>query len=220
MKSVKLAVAALSLVATLSQAQTDQTNLVQTLQVNLQAVSQGATTTNRNIVSTSLDSDRLNSGDIIASLGPVLGYNFSQSSRLVLVTPVDGGFTKIEVRDGNLKVDVTGFVVFEQVGGAITRGVQNLRTGDSSHSTFSIHRLALQDNWGYEPLPLSFDARGLAVDNETTPQRRWSRRARIDLRADVTGSGDRAGDALIIQGTVTVSGGTLEVVTNDGPPPV
>jgi hypothetical protein len=223
MKPLKLTVATLSLVATLSQVQVqaDQTNLVQTINVHLQATSQGATTTNRNLVTTSLETDRVNSGDIIASLGVALGTTFSQSARLVLVTPVDAlNFPKIEVRDGSLKVEVTGFVVLEQVGGSVTRGVQSLRTGDSAYAVYSIQRLALQDIGGYEPLPMRFDVRGLGVDTESTRERRWPRRARIDMRADVTGSGDSNGAALIMQGSVTVSGGSLEVVSGDLPPPV
>ena len=213
MKSHKLAAVAVALVTAITQAHADQTNFVQTLHVRLLAMKQGGATTNRNVVVTSVDTERLETRQIIGGIGAVIGNNFSRSSRLVLVTPVEGGLPGIEIREGDSKVDVTGFFAFEQIGGSVTRGVQFLRTGDSVQTTFSIQRLALQDFPGYPSLALHFDVRGLGID---TVNSRDGNGPRLDFRADVTGSGDSGGSPIVIQGSISTSGGTLEVVAVGG----
>src|SRR5882762_6160711 len=180
MKSLKLAAVTVALFTAITQAHADQTNFVQTLHVRLSAMKQGGTTTNRNVVVTSVDTDRLDTRQIIGGIGAVIGNTFSSTSRLVLVSPVAGGNPSIEIRDASSKVDVTGFFVFEQIGGSVTRGVHFLRTGDSVQSTFSIQRLALQDVSGYPSLSLHFDVRGLATDSVNT---REEHGPRIEFRA-------------------------------------
>lgn len=213
MKSLKLAALTIAIVTAITQAHADQTNFVQTLHVRMSAMKQGGTTTNRNVVITSVDTERLDTRQIIGGIGAVIGNSFSRSSRLVIVTPVEGGIPGIEIRDGDSKVDVTGFFVFEQIGGSVTRGVHFLRTGDSVHTTFSIQRLALQDFPGYPSLTLHFDVRGLGVD---TVNSRDENGSPLDFRADVSGSGDSNGSPIVIQGSISLSGGTIEVVTGGG----
>ena len=213
MKSPKLAAVTVALFTAITQAHADQTNLVQTLHVRLSAMKQGGTTTNRNIVITSVDTETLDSRQTIGAIGAVIGNNFSHPSRLVLVTPVQGGIPSIEIRDGNSKVDVTGFFIFEQIGGSVTRGVHFLRTGDSFQTTYSIQRLALQDFPGYPSLALHFDVRGLGVD---TVNSREEAGPPLEFRAEVSGSGDSNGSPIVIHGSINTSGGTIEVVTGGG----
>lgn len=214
MKLLKLAALTVAFVTAITQAHADQTNFVQTLHVRLTAMQQGGTTTNRNIAVTSIDTDRLESRQIISGIGAVIGNSFSRSSRLVLVTPVDGGNPSIEIRDRDSKVDVTSFFVFEQIGASVTRGAQFLRTGDSFQTTFSIQRLALQDSADYPALALHFDVRGLAVD---TLNSRDENGSPLDFRADVFGNGDSNGSPTVIHGSINVSGGSIEVVPDGGP---
>lgn len=217
MKSLKFVAVTFALATAITQTHADQTNFVQTLHVRLQAMTQGGTTTNRNVVVTSVDTDRLDTREIIGGIGAVIGSSFSPSSRLVLVTPLGGGSPGIEIRDADSKVDVTGFFLFEQIGDSVTRSVQHLRTGATAQTTFSIQRLALQDFPGYPSLALHFDIRGLGVD---TASSRAEDGLRLDLRADVSGTGDRDGSSIVLHGTINTSGGTIEVVSDGGPPPV
>lgn len=213
MKTPKFAAVAFAVVTALSQAQADQTNLVQTLHVGLSAMKQGRTTTNRNTVVTSIDADRLDTRQIIGAIGSVTGNTFSRASKLVLVTPVDGGVSQVEIRDGDVKLDVSGFFVFEQIGGSVSRGVQFLKTGDTVQTTYSIQRLALQDLGGYPSLPVHFDVRGLAVDLQNS---RDESGQFFDLNAEVTGSGDSNGSETVIRGVISISGGTVEIVPDGG----
>nr|AUN37542.1 hypothetical protein [uncultured bacterium] len=214
MKTLKTIALTFALVTVISQVRADQTNFVQALQVRLQALKQGGTSTNRNVVTTSVNTEVINNRDITAALGPVTGNNFAPTARLVMVTPVGGGNSKVEVRDGNSKVDVTAFFVFEQVGAAVTQGTTNLRNGNSNHTTYSIQHLVLQDAFG-SALTLHFDVRGLSIDNITRGDN-----GRLELNAEVSGSGDKNGAAMVLIGTVDITGGTTEVVTDEIPPGV
>src|SRR5882672_8218703 len=101
MKSFKLTAVTIVFVTAFTQAQADQTNIVQALHIHLSAMKQGGTTTNRNVVVTSVDTDRLDTRQIVGGIGTVLGDTFSPLSRLVLVTPVGGSTSSLEIRDRN-----------------------------------------------------------------------------------------------------------------------
>jgi hypothetical protein len=88
----------------------------------------------------------------------------------------------------------------------------NTKTGRAVEADYSIHRFSLHD-WG-SPIGLHFDVQGIATENLSNGANPQS-----ELSADVVGSGDRNGQLLILQGSVTVRGRTLEVVP-DGPPDV
>lgn len=188
----------------------DQTNMVQTVSIQLFGVSQGGTFTNRGFVVTSADVTRVDTRRVIAALGVATMNSFSSTSRLVVVSPLGGGGASIQVRDGANAVDVSGFFVYEQLSDTVTSSLFNLRSGRSFSTDYSIQRLALQDNEGAPALGLHFDVRGFATENSTN-----SGEAR-EVRIDAAGTGDRNDSLLILQGTISVRGRTLEVVPGGG----
>jgi hypothetical protein len=204
-------IAALALISfAAATARADQTNLVQNLNIQLVGLKQGPSVTNGNIVTTSTQSARVNTSDVINALETAVGTTFSREARLVAVTPLDGGFSSIEVRDGTNKTDVSPFFAHEQIGGSVGAGVLNTRTGRVSSSDFSVQEFVLRDNDFYPSLPIHFDVRGIAVESSSNAP---SHGPGSELSADVTGTGDRNGDFLILTGTVTLRGHTLEITT-------
>jgi len=199
-----------------AQAKADQTNLVQQLNIRLESVSQGASTTNRNVVRTGLDSGHVGTPAVIRALGAATGNTFSQQATLVVITPLQGGNSAIVVRDGSTSVDVSSFFVYEAKSGFLTVSELNLKTGHGNSTDYSVQHLALVDSPGYSPLTLHFDVQGMATETSvTTPDVP----THTDLDAAVTGWGDQGGTQLLLQGTFRVHGFSLEVVTQ-GPPNV
>jgi hypothetical protein len=209
MKALKLA-ALTALLATLSVAHSfaDQTNLVQNLQIQLLGVSQGGTWSNSNVTVTSANFTGVDTRRVIAALGAATGNSFGRGSALVLVTPLDGSPVLVQVRDGATSVDVTGFFVKEQLSDSVESSVHTRRNGRSFATVYNIQRLALQDSAGYPALNLHFDVRGFAVQN-SAGQGSY-------LTINASGSGDRNGNLLILQGNINVRGGTIEVVPSGG----
>lgn len=209
MRVVKLTAVAAMLIAGAVLAQADQTNLVENMNIRLYGLWQGGTTTNRNQVVTQAHVTVLDSRQIIQALGAVTGNEFSRRSRLVLITPLNGNTSSMEVRDGDAKVDVTAFFVLEQTGPGVQSSVLNTRSGRSSRTLYSIQRLVLQDAPDVPALSMHFDVNGLAVDSSSNfpvpgPDNR------MDISA--SGNGDRTGTPLVITGSVSISGQALEVV--------
>src|SRR5437879_5472104 len=118
------AVAILLAAATIS-SQADQTNIVQNLRVQLFGVTQGDTTTIDPITITSVKVDMISTRDVISALGTATGNTFSRAARLVVVTPLVGGGSKVQVRDDALTVDVTSFFSHEQESPAVTGSQSN-----------------------------------------------------------------------------------------------
>jgi len=191
----------------------DHTNLVQTINIRLSGITQGETRTNGNIVTTSANGVRVNTGSVIDALGAALGASFPDDAQLVAVTTLPDGPSSIFVRDANSSVDVTSFFSHETLSSAVTTSVVNIRTGRALETDYSIQRFALHNADG-QTIGLHFDVQGIATENLSnagTP--------RSDLSADVSGAGDRNGQVLILQGSITVRGRTLEVVPDDPEPP-
>ena len=211
MKTLKLAALAALLALGTAQGRADQTNLVENIHLNLFGLKQGDTRTNRNLVITSVDTVRLNNRAVIQALGDATANSFSRRSQLVLVTPLDGGVSSVEVRDGDTKTDVTSFFGLEQTGTSVTASVLNTRTGNSAQITYSIQRLVLQDAAGLPALAVHFDVSGLGTDTDRT-----RRGPSSSLRIDAAGNGDSDGSPLVVQGSISVSGRTLEVVPDSG----
>ena len=218
MKVMKLAVMAAALATGIVNAGADQTNVVENIQIHLQGLKQGDTRTAGNTVVVSVDSVRIENRHVIQALGAATGNAFSQSARLVLVTPQDGGFSSVQVRDGGASVDVTGYFAIGQVGSSVTTSVTNTKNGRSAGATYSIYQVALQDAGG--ALSLHFAVSGMATDYSVN---RPSSGADGHLSIDAAGNGDQNGVPMVIQGSIKVSGQTLEVVPGDdggGPPNV
>ena len=82
------------------QAHADTTNVVQNLSVQLRGVRPGGPVTNHNIVVTGIDRVKISTRQIIEALGVATTNAFATRARLVIVTPVGGGHSAVQVRDG------------------------------------------------------------------------------------------------------------------------
>jgi len=203
-----LSLAAALAMATTVSAWADQTNLVQELSIQLNGIKQGPTTTVRNQVITSLDSARVTTRQVVEALGTATGNTFSQSARLLVVTPLAGGYSSVVIRDGGNSVDVSSFFTHTQQGGEVTSSVLNLRSNRGVTNAYGIQRFALADSPWLGAVGMHFDVSGIAVDTSTTD----ASAPGSETNADVVGSGDRGGTTLILQGTIRIRGHALEVV--------
>lgn len=201
-----LTLAALAMTTAVS-AWADQTNLVQELNIQLNGIKQGPTTTVRNQVITSLDYARVGTRQVVEALGTATGNTFSQSARLVVITPLGGGYSKVVVRDGGNSVDVSSFFDHTQQGGEVTSSVLNTRSNRGVTNVYGIQRFVLADSPVYGAVGIHFDVNGIAVDNSSTD----ASAPGSETNADVVGSGDKAGTTVILQGTIRIRGHTLEV---------
>jgi hypothetical protein len=209
MKTFKLALLAISFSLGSFQTFADQTNLVQDLRIQLYGVSQGGTTTNGNFVTTAANWVTLDTRHILAALGATTSNSFSRASRLVLVTPQDGSAQAVQVRDGSTTVDVTAFFAVNQaVAGPVVSSFLDTRRGRSFGAQYSLQHFALQDVQDGASVSLHFDVSGFGVQNLMT---RGSY-----LNVNVSGTGDSSGTSLIIEGSISLNGGTLEVVAGGG----
>ena len=191
-----------------------QTNLVQDLDIQLSGLRQAGSVTNHGVVTTDVAAAQLGRADVVRALAAATGNTFSRTARLILITPLPSGSASVAVQDGDNRVDVTSFFLFEQDSDFLTSSTLSLRTGLGASSDYSLQRFALVDAFGYPALTVHFDVRGIQTSNVTTTA---NRAPRYDSEADVTGSGDKAGSLLLLQGTIRFQGSSFEVVAS--PPP-
>jgi hypothetical protein len=210
MKAAKLAILTAIMTLAVARSYADQTNLVQNLSIQLLGVAQGRSVTNGSYVMSTANWVSVDTRRVIAALGAATLNTFSPTSRLAVITPLEGGFSSIQVRDGNLQVDVTGFFAQEQLSDTIRSAYFNRRPPRAVTVDYSIQRLTLQDSEGSAPLTLHFDVRGFAVETSS------NRGPGSELNVNASGAGDRNGNLLILQGSITVRGGTLEVIPGGG----
>jgi hypothetical protein len=213
MKSIKLAATAVLLGLGMARVCADQTNVVQRIDIQLFGATQGESFTNRNLAWTSVDWVRVDTRRVIQTLAAATANTFSRASRLVLVTPLDGGAPAIQIRDGDTTVDVTDFFVFEPLSDSVQSSVLNLRNGKALATDFSIRRVAFQDAEGFPALTLHFNVTGFATQNSGGNNGNGQTSS---LSIDAAGSGDTAGGLMILQGNIGVFGRTLEVVPGGG----
>ena len=212
MKSLKLAVLAVVSMAVAVQVQADQvTNLVQNFSIQLVGYSQGGSSHFGNVVTTNVNVVQVGTRQVIQSLGAANATTFSTFAKLVLVTPQDGSAIRVEVRDGNNQpVDVTDFFDIEALTGSLVASVSNTKTGRGSSVTYEIGRFALQDAHG-QSLSLHFNVDGIVTGSSSSPLFGPISPQNTTIDANVSGSGDRNGNFLILQGSIEVFGRTLEV---------
>lgn len=215
MKTLKMAVLAAVAMAAVIQVRADLvTNVVQTMNVQLTGVSQGSAFQFGGTSGTNVNNVFINTRQVIQALGNATMNSFSSTSRLVVVTPINGGGSSIQVRDGsNPPVDVTGFFTTQELTGSVDGSVTTTRPARTTSVSFLISRVALQDNGG-QTLSLHFDVSGFTTINSSTGG--FGGAQGPITNANVAGSGDRNGNFLILQGSITIFGRTLEVV-DSGP---
>ena len=211
------AIAALVTMAGLA-LQADQTNLVQNLNIKLVGLTQGGSSTNRNSISVSVNRVHIETPDVIAALGAATGTSFSSNARLVLITPLAGGSPSIAIRDGSTSLDVSGFFGLTPLSDPVSDYSANLKNGKYMGDSYNLEEFTLQDAIGYPASSLHFEVRGILISTFSNfpfahPQN--------GFEAHVNGLGDNQGGPLLIHGTISASGQTLEVVPGGGvPPPV
>jgi hypothetical protein len=101
MNIVKLAAMAALISLGVSQARADQTNVVQNIGIQFRGVQPGGPVTNQFTVTTGIAPAKIDTRQVIQALGAGTANTFSGRARLVLVTPLGGGFSSIQVRDVN-----------------------------------------------------------------------------------------------------------------------
>src|SRR6267142_827308 len=214
MNQLKLtAIAALFAVAAF-RTNADTTNLVQDVSIQLTGYRQGAPRTNSTSIVVGVDSTSVGTAGVIAALGAATGNSFSTGARLVSVTPVAGGDSAVQVRDGVNTVDGTGFFSHQQFGNTLVTSVTARSTCRTSESDFSVQRFALHDADGFPALTLHFDVQGIAQNDDTATGGVSSPGS--TLTGNVVGAGDRNGRFMIMQAAITIRGHTLEVVPDGG----
>jgi len=191
-----------------AQAYADQTNVVQNLNIRLTGLEQGRTIDNFRYQATLVDVVRVDTRRVIEALGAATGNTFVFGSKLVVVTPANGSASRIEVRDGTNKVDVTTFFAHTDLSDAVHSSLLDKRNGRFSSTMYNIQHFALRDS--SVPINLHFEVSGFAVE-EVNP---WGTR----LEIEASGAGDRNGDLLILRGSISVGSGQSEVVPDEEPP--
>jgi hypothetical protein len=196
----------------LTTASADQTNRVQNFDVQLYGLKQGRTSTTGNITTVRAEPVTIGTDKIIASLGQASGITFSKAARLVLVTPLEGTYSRVVIRDGTSSWDVTEFFAFEGTGGDVTASMTNARTKATSSEDYHILSLNIRDSSSLRS-PLHFDVRGIAV---TSSQSAPNGVPTTETTLEASGTGDQSGQFLILQGVIRIHGHRLEVVPSDG----
>ncbi len=211
MKIVKQAVLSMFISMGVFQAHADNTNVVQNLSIQLRGVQPGGPVTNRNTITTGLSPAKIENRDIIKALGLSTSNQFSRSAKLVVVTPLGGGDSAIQVRDGSNQVDVSDYFRHTQLSDSVSGSVSNTVTLRSVNLDYSIQRFSLRDAEGKPALGLHFDVRGFAAE------RTAARAGNLELEA--AGAGDANGSPLILHGEIDIQGDRLEVVPGVSLPP-
>ena len=143
MKIVKQAVLSMLISVGVFQAHADNTNVVQNLSVQLRGVQPGGPVTNRNTIITGLSPARIENRNIIQALGLATSNLFSRAAKLVVVTPLGGGDSAIQVRDGTNRVDVSDYFRHTQSSDSVSGSVSNTVTLRTVNLDYSIQRFSL-----------------------------------------------------------------------------
>ena len=213
MKTLKMAVMAVAGLAIAVQAQAGtQTNLVQSLNIQLVGVSQGSSFSFGGTSGTNVNNVLIGTRQIIQALGNATANTFSSTSKLVVVTPTDGSEAHIQVRDGSNTVDVTDFLIAQELSPSVDGSVSTTKPPRTTSVSYLISRFVLQDADG-ATLPFHFDVNGFTTINSSTGGFFGSQGQGSTTDANVSGTGDRNGNMVILQGSVEIFGHTLEVVT-------
>jgi translation initiation factor 1 (eIF-1/SUI1) len=210
MKIVKQAVLSTFISLGVFQAYADQTNVVQNLSIQLRGVQPGGPVTNRATVITGIAPAKIDTRDVIKALGLSTSNLFSKSARLVIVTPLSGDGSVVQVRDGTNRVDVSDYFQHSQVSERVSGSASNPASQRTVELDYSIQRLALRNAEGKPNLGLHFDVRGYASERTSAHVSR--------LELDAAGTGDLGGNPAVLRGEIEVQGDRLEVVPG-GPVP-
>lgn len=202
-----------------------QTNIVQTLTFKLTAWSQGATTTNGNIVSVQANQQSIITKDIIGWLGTATTNSFTNGQLLVInELGVPAAKTHIVVRTKTPvtktfaitnDVDVSDF--FASVTYAATVNNYSYNTTNNVVGP-GIYRgywgFYLLNDGNHPALPVTFQVTGLGVDSAVNILSKKKVLYGLADQFSITnaaGTGDVTGHPFVIAGNIVISGKNLEV---------
>jgi hypothetical protein len=206
MKIVKVVAAMAALISLgVFETRADTTTVVQNIGIFLTGVQPGGPIVTRPIVTTGVALAVVDTRRVVEALGTATGNTFSRWARLVAVTPLGGGASAIQVRDGTRTVDVSSFFYHQQVSDFVSGSVSNTFTKKTTGLDYSIQRIALVD--GSAAISLHFDVNGFTSETSVNGLPGVS-----NMQMDVSGSGDANGNLLILHGSIMVEGSKLEVV--------
>jgi len=112
-----------------------------------------------------------------------------------------------------VEFDVSTFFSLQTVGAAVTSSTTNTKNGNTTSVTYSVQQFVLQDSYYGMTVNTHFNVSGLGTDvsaNHPIP----GPDNRLDV--NVSGSGDRNGTPLVLEGSISVSGQTLQIVPTLG----
>ena len=214
MKIIKLTnVLALAMLGSIG-IQAAQTNLVQTLHIELSAYTQGPVVTNGFVISSSLNTTRISNQDIIEALGSATTNSFSRDAHLLLMKSLPDGDLKVVIRDGTNSVAVTRFFSADHADTKAIRGRINLLTGIASGSEYSFHNFALTDDTNAQPLTIHFELSGLTRATFISLLNGKGRPfgTAYEYGAIMSGTGDVNGTNALFEGAISGKGRKIEIV--------
>ena len=189
-----------------------QTNLVQTLQINLTAYTQASVTTNGTVISSTADSTKIQSSDVIQWIGAATSASFSPKAQLLFVKPLPDGDSSIVVRDGTNSVDVSQFFSHEVSDPRITQGKFDTSTGVGVGREHSLQSFGVSDS-SAGTLASHFEVSGLARATFVgVVSKGVALGSAYSFVADVAGNGDLNGTPAIVAGTISGLGKKIEVL--------
>jgi hypothetical protein len=192
-----------------------RTNLVQNISLDVTAYARGGTVTNGSLITTPVVKVKKVTRDIIQVIASATGNSFSPGARLVLVTPLPGGISRIFVRDGQANVDVSDFFSYRQFSNDVEGSQMNALSGMEKETDYGLIELSLRDS-GVHLLELQFNVSGLSTEKTSSIVKSGAivGKARRTI-ANLAGTGtfrDNSGEySSIIQATWRITGDTLEI---------
>jgi hypothetical protein len=224
---LKLMMASTAIIfATAWQTKAATTNVVQNINFELTFYEQGPTNNpTTNIVSVTVNRERVTTKDIIAALGAATSNSFSGDASLVFVrnaspTNDEGA---IEIKDGTNVVDVSDFFtithskilvhgsLFGGRGGLFNSAFDNTGSGIGDGATYGILHLTLT-NAPDANLTLNLHVNGFAISTYRSIVNNSMIMGVDTTEADVAGTGvDANGVPVVIQGTISLFGRRTEI---------
>lgn len=207
-----------------AQAQLTVTDLVQTLNFNLTALSQGPSSTNASgVVANTVTSTTITSSNVIQWIGDATGTTFNNATLLVItpLTPGAGGPSVVirqTINGGNSDTDVTSF--FSRLSGNVILdgSTVNPANGAVNGTFYDVDGFVLQDAMGFT-LPAHFSVSGISTVTVTSLTNKKGKLTGVITEhnaENVSGTGDFNGSPTLIKGRVGVSGRTTVVVSSPG----
>ena len=217
---IPIAALVLAVALQTASAQVPQTDELLALNIQLNTIAQGPTTSARGVVRSTVQTSRLTSGDIVQAIAASMGTTFSGQAGLYLLTPTNNldNWT-VQVRDGNRAVDVSGYFRHQDGASSVASAFVNTKNGNAGDVEYSIDSFTLRDSPAFGGLSVHFDLSGLTVETIRGIVQHGQVAGQMDrIVAKVSGTGDYQGSLLLIEGTISAEG--VGTVTVTPPPPI